>query len=105
SINLQEQGKDDILHIVAQTSVQILQGRRLQLINPSLTVDGQPAPLEILTALVDGVNRRFDLANLEAAGITARVLQFQLSSNQELDLAIVVRVEPQGLAWLQSYAK
>jgi hypothetical protein len=102
SVALQEQGKPEILQIVAQASIQVVDGRRLQLVNPSLVVDGQAAPLEILSALTDGVNRRFDLANLEASGITARVLQVKLTPDQALELAVFVQVEPQGLAWLQS---
>ncbi len=102
SLDLQEQGKPEILHLVAQASIQVIKGRRLQLINPTLMVDGQSAPLEILSALTDGINRRVDLANLEASGITARILQFKLAPNRELDLAIFVQVEPQGLAWLKS---
>jgi len=102
SLDLQEQGKPEIVHLVAQASIQVIEGRRLQLIDPTLTVDGQSAPIELLSALTDGVNRRFDLANLEASGITARILQFKLAPNQELDLAMFVQVEPQGLALLQS---
>ncbi len=82
------------LAIAIETGLEITAGRQLQLLNPSVSLDGRPLPPQLVQLLVSGLSQRFDLANLEPDGITARVLSWQLDHDQ-LNLAALVRIDPQ----------
>ncbi len=91
-VELQEQGYPEKLAIVAEAEPQIISGRSLRLENLTLLVNGQPAPKQIVGAIVRVVDR-FDLRQLEKSQITARVLKLQVAPTQ-LQLAAFVQVRP-----------
>lgn len=85
------------LAISVETGLAIANGRQLQLLNPSVSLDGRPIPSQLVQLLVSGVSQRLDLANLEPNGITVRVLSWQLDPNQ-INLAALVRIDPEFTA-------
>jgi hypothetical protein len=87
---LREQGYPDRLMLQAETGIAVIAGQRLQLVNPTAQVNGQPLPKSVITAIADGLRQKLDLKALEAAGITARVLDCQISANA-LDLVMYVQ--------------
>lgn len=92
-VELQEQGYPDKLAIMAEAEPQIISGRSLQLLNLTLSVNGQPAPDLIVNAIAREVSNRLDLRQLEESQITARVLKLQVDATQ-LQLAAFVQVRP-----------
>ncbi|MBF2047869.1 MAG: DUF2993 domain-containing protein [Leptolyngbya sp. IPPAS B-1204] len=91
---LQLQQSQQQLVIIVESGIQILAGRQLQLVEPTVTIDGNPLPPELIQFLVGGISQRLDLANLAEQGITARVLEWSLDANQ-LSLAAFVQVQPE----------
>lgn len=92
-VELQEQGTTDQLPIQVETGLAIVLGRRLQLVEPVVEVNGNPIPAFIVQGVAEGVSQRFDLRNFEDAGVTARLLKLDIESNQ-LEIAGFVRLEP-----------
>lgn len=94
---LQSQQSAQQIPIVIESGVQINSGRQLQLITPTATIDGNPLPSQLINLLIGGVSQGLDLANLEDAGITARVLEWSIDQSQ-LSLAVFVQIDPKFTA-------
>lgn len=91
---LREQGYPDRLMLQAETGIAILAGQRLQLVNPSAQVNGQPIPKQLVSAIATGLGQKLDLQQLEASGVTARILDWQMGDNQ-LNLVMFAQARPQ----------
>jgi LmeA-like phospholipid-binding len=96
-VRLQSQQSQTQVAIEIETGLQIVAGRQLQLVDPVARIDGNPLPAQLVNLLVGGISQQLDLALLEERGITARVLQWQLTPDQ-LELAAFVRVDPKFTA-------
>jgi LmeA-like phospholipid-binding len=83
--------------ITAESGLGISAGRQLQLIDPQVMLGESAIPAEIINLLTAGLIQQLDLGRLEASGLTARVLNFQIHDEQ-LDLATFVRIEPRFLS-------
>ncbi len=92
-VGLQEPGDPAQLDIVVESGIAIRQGRQLQLIQPIVLVNGEPVPAELLRSTFEGIEAQADLNQFTAAGITARVLQYQVNVD-EITLAAFVQVMP-----------
>ncbi|MDI9640170.1 DUF2993 domain-containing protein [Geitlerinema splendidum] len=93
-VNLQEQGTTTTpITLTAETGLGTIGGRKLQLLNPRLELNGTPVPELFVNLLTEGVNRRLDLQVLEASGITARLLQVEVNPEQ-MEMAAFVRLAP-----------
>lgn len=93
SVDLQDRVLNEPLAIDIETGIAIANGHQLQLVDPRILIDGQEAPPQLLTSLIEGASQQLTLRRLEKSGITARVLNFQVRNN-ELDLAVFARVDP-----------
>lgn len=81
------------LAIVLESGLSVQSGHQIQLVNPTASINGQAIPSVLIQGLAAGMTRRFDLQNFQADGITARILQLEVTPGQ-LQLAAFVRVEP-----------
>ncbi|MGB3493181.1 MAG: DUF2993 domain-containing protein, partial [Elainellaceae cyanobacterium] len=86
---LQEQGTGQGLAIRLGLGVAIANGYQFQLTDPELVANGEAFPSGLLTSLVEGVSREFTLRNLEAAGITARLLELEVEADRVQVVAFV----------------
>lgn len=75
-----------------ETGVQIVGGRKIQLVNAQGTVNRIPLPSFILAGIVNQVNEKSDLAVLESSGLTARVLDVKVV-NKRMEIATFVRFQ------------
>ena len=66
-------------------------GRQIRLLRPTVRVNDEAVPAEVMAAIADGVFERLDLRQLEEDGITLRILRLQMTP-QQADLAIFVQV-------------
>ncbi len=89
---LQEQGYPDKLTIVAEAEPSIESGRTLRLLNPTLLINGKPAPAQITRAIAQGVSNQLDLSRL-GNGITARVLKLEVDPAQ-IQMTAFVQIRP-----------
>jgi hypothetical protein len=92
-VTLQGQQTGDRNQITVESGLEIVNGRQFRLVSPSASVNGSPLPSQLLDFLVLGINQRLDLANLEASGITARVLKLEIAED-ELTLVSFIQVAP-----------
>ncbi|MGF1567217.1 MAG: DUF2993 domain-containing protein [Nodosilinea sp.] len=92
-VDLEDRVAQEDIAIVIELGVEIINGHRFKLIDPKVAIDGEEAPPELITSLVEGASHQLTLRQLEAAGVTARILTFKVRDN-ELDLAIFARIEP-----------
>ena len=93
SFDLEDLVEEGTLRIEAELGLSISEGDRLILVNPVLTVNGQPAPSRLVNALLGDVNDRLSLQRLENRGLTARVINLAVQP-EALDIALWVRVDP-----------
>ncbi|MBF2003449.1 MAG: DUF2993 domain-containing protein [Synechococcales cyanobacterium M58_A2018_015] len=91
---LQAQQSPLQIPIVAESGLQIRSGRQLELVEPTVSLNGEPLPPQLIALLTSGISQQLDLATLDDEGITARILHFELSPEQ-LTLAAFVRIDPQ----------
>ena len=90
---LQEAADPDTLTIVMESGITVIAGRQLQLLNPLVTLDGEAVPESIMQSIAKGISAQSDLRQFEKTGLTARILQLNLTENQ-INLAAFVQVAP-----------
>lgn len=93
SLELEDLVQAGTLQIDAESGVSISEGDRLILVEPVLSVNGQPAPGRLVNALLGDVNDRLSLQSLENRGVTARVINLAVQPDA-IDLALWLRVDP-----------
>lgn len=91
-VELREKGAEP-LALVLESGLGVVAGRSVQLIEPSVLVNGKPLSPTLAGGLTRGLGNRLDLRKLEEAGITARLLQLNVQPGA-LDVAAFVRVDP-----------
>ncbi|MFB2982618.1 DUF2993 domain-containing protein [Microseira sp. BLCC-F43] len=99
-VELQQEGETQTdaangrkLPIRLESGIAFVSGRRLQLIEPSASIDNNEIPSFLLGPLSQSLTEQFDLGQLEQSGITARLLQLKINPDQ-LEIAAFVRVLP-----------
>jgi hypothetical protein len=92
-VALRETKDPATLEIFFESGIEVLNGRQFRLVQPIARLNGEAVPERVLNAIAAGVTERSDLRKLERSGITARILQFKLDSNQ-IDLAAFIQVAP-----------
>ncbi len=79
---LEPRNDDPPLDIEFTALVVVEAGNRLTLQDTEFLLNAVPVPLEIIEAFLAGLNEALDLSQLEAQGITARVMEFTITENQ-----------------------
>ncbi len=91
SAELKDPGSGETLAVKLETGVNVIDGRKFQLVEPTATVGGTPVPPFLLTGLTAGIGDRLNVDMLEQRGVTARILQFKVNPEQ-LELAAFVKL-------------
>jgi len=92
-VELQENRKSKPLLITAESQVSIVNGRQIQLINLVAQVDKVEVPPKLINVILNNINKRLDLHNLEGGRLQARILKLKISQG-ELEMAAFVRIDP-----------
>jgi hypothetical protein len=92
-VDLQDRLIQETIPIELELGLGIVNGHQLELIDPKIMIEGEEAPPQLISSLVEGANQQLTLRVLEASGITARIIDFQIRNN-ELDIAVFAKVEP-----------
>jgi len=82
--------------IMIESGIQILSGRQIQLVNPTVLLNDQALPPQLIAILTGGMSQYFDLQRLQTSGITARVLSLETQDNT-ITLAGFIRLDPSFL--------
>jgi len=84
--------KKPILDIEAETRLRLIGGSKIELQGISINLQGVKFPEEITNRFAESLNRLLDLKQLEVRGITARVLQLDITDTN-LQLVGFVRID------------
>lgn len=77
---------------MVESGLSFTAGHSLKLMEPEVSLNGRSLSPILIAGFSEGISRRFDLRTLEEAGITARVLQWKIDTD-ELQAAAFVRVD------------
>jgi hypothetical protein len=80
------------LDLDLESEVEISGGRKIKLVKAQGTVNKFPLPDFLLESILDGINQRADLAVLESAGLTARILNVKVV-DKRLEVATFIRFQ------------
>ena len=90
---LQQVGEAKPLFVKLESGLAVIAGHQLQLVSPSVSINGNVVPDLFVSSLIGDFSQRLDLRRLEGEGITSRVLQLKVDP-QKLSVVAFVRVEP-----------
>jgi hypothetical protein len=90
---LQEKQKSKPLLIKAESGVSIVNGRQIQLVNLVAEVDKVEVPPRLINVILNKINKRLNLRNLEGGRLQARILKLKISQG-ELEMAAFIRIDP-----------
>lgn len=90
---LQEASDPTTLKILAESGVEIVAGRQLHLINPTVQINNAAVPEQVIRSIANGISDQSNLRRLEPSGITARILQLNITEKQ-IDVAAFVQIVP-----------
>ncbi|BDA66610.1 hypothetical protein LYNGBM3L_59950 [Calothrix sp. PCC 7716] len=100
-VNLQveilEEGNNKPLLVTVETGITVAAGK-IQLTNPVALMNSEQVPVRFLNVIVNNLNQRLNLRNLEADGLIMRILKFNMNAS-ELEIGAFVRIEPSS-KWL-----
>jgi LmeA-like phospholipid-binding len=88
---LQDPGSGEKLTIALEAGVNVVGGRKLQLVEPTAMVGATPVPPFILSGLTTSLSERLNVDVLAARGLQARILRLKVDP-QQLELAAFVRI-------------
>ncbi|RUR84265.1 DUF2993 domain-containing protein [Chlorogloeopsis fritschii PCC 9212] len=92
-VELQEENQEKALAIKVESGLSVVAGRQFQLIDPVVLVDGEEFPPQFLNNVVNNINQRLDLRNLEGDGLQVRILKLDMKPSK-LEIAAFLRIEP-----------
>ncbi len=75
---LTPEGGGVTLPVAVESGLALQGGTRLALVEPRVSLAGEPLPTQLVEAFARGLNRTLDLRALEPQGLTVRMLQFQI---------------------------
>lgn len=93
TVDLEDRVLQDTVEAIVETSFEVLDGHQLQLNDPTVIIDDQPVPRQLITAFTEGVNSELTLKQFEEVNVVARVLRFELQPDS-LDVVVFVRIDP-----------
>jgi hypothetical protein len=91
-VSLKEQRSAEQYLLALESGLAIVSGKQLQLVDPTVSFNGQPVPPQLLGLLTQGISRGLDLSRLERKGITSRILKLDMDRDK-LTLAAFVRLD------------
>lgn len=98
---LQGQRTGEQTLVVAESGLNVTDGQQLHLVEPVVSLGDQSIEPRFLNLLVENVSQQA-LNQLEDSGVTARVLQLEITDDR-LMLASFVRVEPEAASLLSLF--
>lgn len=90
SADVEEIKTGETLKLAVETGIEILAGRQIQLVTPSVTVNGQPIPPELVQNVAQSLSEQLNLERIEKVlQVRARVFRVQFNNNS-LEIAAFV---------------
>ena len=90
---LDPNGESEALTIAIETGLRVENGDRLTLIDPVVKLDGRKISSRIVDSITGSFINKLSLKRLEKQGITARVLRYQITTDQA-DFSVFASLQP-----------
>jgi hypothetical protein len=92
-VELQEKNQSKPLLIQVESGLKVIAGRRFQLVDPVVLVNGEKFPPQLVNNVVDNINQRLDLGIWEGDGLQVRILKLK-TKPAKLEMAAFLKIEP-----------
>jgi hypothetical protein len=83
--------REDILNITLNVGLKLVQGHKIEIIEPQGTLNGRKLSSKLLQGFADNINQRLDFHSLEDSGILIRLLQLEIT-DQTINVAAFLRI-------------
>ncbi|NEQ46200.1 MAG: DUF2993 domain-containing protein [Leptolyngbya sp. SIOISBB] len=93
TVDLADRVLQEEVEALVETGIQVIDGHQLVLLEPTIVIDGQSVPQQLINAFTEGIDELLTLKQFDDWAIVARVLQFNLQP-ETLNLVVYVRVDP-----------
>ncbi|HEY9887382.1 MAG TPA: DUF2993 domain-containing protein [Candidatus Obscuribacterales bacterium] len=93
TIDLEDRVAQERVEALVEGGFVVVDGHQLVLTEPTIVIDNQPVPPQLITAFTEGIKNQLTLKQLEEIGIVARVLKFELQP-EALDVVIFLQINP-----------
>ncbi len=101
-LEIADRRDNESVQIVLETGLASVNGARIQAVNPTILINNEEAPTQLITLFSRILDRALDLRKYEERGLLARVLKFELDSDR-LEIAAFIRIDqPDALSVLTS---
>jgi hypothetical protein len=81
----------EILNITLNLGLKVVQGHKIEIIEPEGTLNGRKLSRKLLQGFADNINQRLNFNSLQSEGILIRLLQLEVT-DQTLNLAAFLRI-------------
>lgn len=86
-------GNANSLAITVESGLGVVAGRQIQLVNPTVSVNGEVVPNQFVSEIAANFSQQLDLRSLEGYGLQTRILQLKVT-RRRLEVAAFLQVEP-----------
>ncbi|WP_254564622.1 DUF2993 domain-containing protein [Oscillatoria sp. HE19RPO] len=101
-LEIADRRDNESVQILLETGLASVNGARIQAVNPTIQINNEEAPAQLITIFSRILDRALDLRKYEERGLLARVLKFELDSDR-LEIAAFIRIDqPDALSVLTS---
>jgi hypothetical protein len=90
-----EGNQPEAVNLDLEVGFKLVQGRKIELIEPVATLNGRRISSRILKGFAEGISTQLDLKNFEKQGIIARLLQLEIDDDK-LSIAAFGRIAPRS---------
>ena len=91
-IEIEDRRDGGTLRIRAESGLEIVSGRKLQLVEPIVMLNEKQAPTKLVNRIAKNLSDRLDLGSLDNRGLQARILQLNITP-ERLEIVAFARIE------------
>ncbi|MBO0349830.1 DUF2993 domain-containing protein [Phormidium pseudopriestleyi FRX01] len=91
-LEIEDRRDNESVQIVLETGLASMSGARIQAVNPTILINNEEAPTQLITIFSRILDRALDLRKYEDRGLLARVLKFELDADR-LEVAAFIRID------------
>lgn len=91
-LEIEDRRDNESVQIVLETGLASINGARIQAVNPTIWINNEEAPTQLIAIFSRILDRVLDLRKYEDRGLFARVLKFDLDGDR-LEVAAFIRID------------
>lgn len=93
TVDIEDQVQEAQVETLLESGFSVKDGHRLILSDPTMVIDDQPVPQQLINAFLDGLGPQLTLKRFDEMSVIARFLQFDLQP-EAFEIAVFIRVNP-----------